>query len=172
MTSFTKHFIKRYITCIATGMFVLTLSLLILGCSSSNQPVNSSEKLRTPFIPPTDSSVITGSATGTGPQDLIGSASVVLDNSQNGYHARVALFKITESRKQLTSIITIRKNEQFTANNLAAGTYEIQYQNLYTGKFFKLNPALTITDHATLPIPLNQKQASDFSITPLFHSSF
>lgn len=171
MATFKKHLLNKYliIGIIITALFTLG------GCYSSivpNQNAHQADKLRTPFIPAPDNTVTTGYIFLQKPKDSSNSAELLLNNSRNDFHVKVAVFQLTDSQALLTTIVTIRKNEQVTLTNFAAGKYEVQFRNLYTGKYFKLIPGFELADNSSKSIPLYQTTSGNITVKPYLDAEF
>lgn len=152
---------------------ILILSLLALsGCSTNDHQALPADQQRKPFIPPADHLVTTGYQPGTDYKGTAENISLMLDNTKNGFHVKAALFKTIDSRTELIAVLTIRKGEQFTIRNLAAGKYEVQFQNLYTGKYFKLNSFFIDQDAKSSQVPLYQIDTVNSDIYPIPRANF
>lgn len=163
---------NKSIVYLLTAILGLSLSLLVLGCSSASHPSNHNDKLRTPFIPPANESVFTGYPSELPPQNGNGSASLRLDNSHNGFHVKAALFKVINNGMELTAICIIRKGDQFTLHNIEPGNYEVQFRNLYTGKYFRLSQPFSLANNTFENILLYQTEAGNFTIAPAPEAEF
>ncbi|NLP41482.1 MAG: hypothetical protein GX348_04675 [Veillonellaceae bacterium] len=166
-----RLFENKIATLLAAGLLIISL-LALGGCSVNDQQTPPPSQLRKPFIPPADHLVATGYQSGYELKNLPGDISLLFDNTQNGFHVKAALFRLADTKTELAAIFTIRKGEQFTVSNLASGSYELQFQNFYTGKYFKL-PPLHVSKSANISlIPLYQTDNANFGIQPIPRADF
>jgi DnaJ-like protein len=66
-----------------------------------------------------------------------GLSQVVIDNTQNPSDAFVKVVSVGESEPKVVRNIFIQAADRFTVSNLRAGTYEIRYQNLDSGRVLR-----------------------------------
>jgi hypothetical protein len=66
-----------------------------------------------------------------------GLSQVVIDNTQNPSDAFVKVVSVGESEPKVVRNVFIQAADRFTASNLRAGTYEIRYQNLDSGRVLR-----------------------------------
>lgn len=170
MFLFSKASSAKFIFLIITAFLLLSISLFASGCSSAVSPANNGQKLKKPFIPPADESILTGCLSQI--QDSTGNASLHLDNSRNDFHVKAAIFKLTSNGRELTAMCNIRRKDQFTIHNISAGNYEIQFQNLNTGKYFKAEPPLTLADGTHNIISFYIAESATFKLVPTSEADF
>jgi len=67
-------------------------------------------------------------------------SSITIDNRQNSSDVLVKLFDRSSDRAVAVRVFFLRAQEQFTLANVAAGAYDIRYQNLDSGMISKSQP--------------------------------
>ena len=70
-------------------------------------------------------------------RNINGLSQVVIDNTQNPSDAFVKVVSVGESEPKVVRNIFIQAADRFTVSNLRAGTYEIRYQNLDSGRVLR-----------------------------------
>ena len=66
-----------------------------------------------------------------------GLSQVVVDNTQNPSDAFVKVVSVGESEPNVVRNVFVQAADRFTVSNLPAGTYEIRYQNLDSGRVLR-----------------------------------
>jgi hypothetical protein len=62
---------------------------------------------------------------------------VVIDNTQNRSDAYVKVVSVGDSEPRVVRNVFIQASDRFTVANLRAGTYEVRYQNLDSGRLLR-----------------------------------
>lgn len=152
-----KIILKYGISCI------LFAALIIAGCSSNlkeqvfqgvsqaekhTPQSNAGSKAVKPFIPVDDQSVQTGYQADFTQLQTDGQDSIVLDNRQNRFHVKVAVYYLNGEAATLARVCSIRSGDQFAINNLSPGKYDVRFRNLITGKCFCLAESISFNERA------------------------
>ena len=66
-----------------------------------------------------------------------GLSQVVIDNTQNRSDAYVKVVSVGDSEPRVVRNVFIQASDRFTVANLRAGTYEVRYQNLDSGRLLR-----------------------------------
>jgi len=83
----------------------------------------------------------------------IGHSTVTADNSQSRSDMLVKLFVRQLERPAATRVFFLRAHEQFTLNNVAAGEYDIRYQDLDSCTIWKSEPFSLEEHQETIRLP-------------------
>lgn len=124
-------------------------------------------KVVKPFIPQSDESVQTGYIADFSPRQVNGHGTILLDNTQNGFHVKVAIYSLDQKGEQLIRACSIRRGEKFAAADLAPGKYDVRFRNLNTGKCFRVGSSVSLDEEM-----MDGKEPPTQQISvKLFHSS-
>ncbi|MEN6568093.1 MAG: hypothetical protein ABFC57_17555 [Veillonellales bacterium] len=123
-------------------------------------------KVVKPFIPQADEPIQTGYIADFSPRQTTGHGTILLDNTQNGFHVKVAIYYLHETGEELVRACSIRRGEQFVIYDLDPGKYDVRFRNLNTGKCFRAGSAVSLGEKV-----VGKEAAGDQISVKLFSSS-
>jgi hypothetical protein len=155
----------------ATGMVLLAISILAVGCSSdrpiteaANQIANSSKPSassavkpspKPQYVRPTTADNGAPFPTQSGYIDNYpvlfddGYSNITVDNSQNGSDVYVKLSSVDAQPKALVRVFFIRAGDKFTAEKVRAGNYAVRYRDLNSGALSRMEKSFNLKETRT-----------------------
>jgi hypothetical protein len=76
-----------------------------------------------------------------------GQSQLVIDNTQNGFEVFLKVVSLSESTPRTVRTLFIAAHDRYTVGHLRAGTYEVRYEILMSGKLLK-SPAFALEESA------------------------